>query len=239
MFSLLIRLLRHLSCVASTHNIVSRPYDALNRFGGVLLFVILLVPVNALGDDKDAVKKKTNLEVMQELLGQAARQIVDQSHIPSADTIHVRLKPHDDGWIAQTSIVSTLRAMGYEILVGDTSLIRGRYLIDISSSQLQVRYDDMFHDGFLGKKKVRRTINITFTCQTIRTSSGEVLWSDSPIQQFVDTVAVDEISNLELSSVKSTQSSLPSEAFIDKVIEPFVILGATGVAVYLFFHVRS
>src|ERR1043166_2546268 len=65
------------------------------------------------------------------------------------------------------------------------------------------------------------------------------LYTGSPSAQSADTVAVDEVQGLELAAAKTTHGELPSESFLDRVLEPVVIIGATGVSIYLFFHVRS
>ena len=236
-----IKLPRHLNCVVYTHShsIVRSKCNDFNCLGGIILLVALLSPLFVHANEKDTLKKKTNCEVMQELVDTLTLQIMDQSHITSGDTIRVRLKPQEDGWIAQTSIMNSLKAKGYTLLTGDSTLLHGHFIFDVLASDLQVRYDNMFHDGFLGSKKVRRTVTTKLVYQMINIPTGEVLRSDSPTTQFIDTVLVDDIAALELSSAKSTHNPLPSDTFIDKVIEPFVIIGATGVAVYLFFHVRS
>ena len=83
------------------------------------------------------------------------------------------------------------------------------------------------------------SVLVSIIYQANRIPFGEILSSKSISEEISDTVSVDDISTVEDPNINITHAELPTEPFIDKFVEPFVIIGATGVAVYLFFHVRS
>jgi hypothetical protein len=175
---------------------------------------------------------------MQTLLGTIARDLGSRSGMRPGDTVDIRMRPEADGWITREAMTSAFRESGFQVFVGNDSSRRGGFQVQLHSSDLHVRYDDLHHDGFLGAAKVRRTVSAGVLCEITR-AAGEVVFSGSPSLEASDTVAADEISALELASAKATHAELPPERFLDKVLEPLIIIGATGISVFLFFHVRS
>jgi hypothetical protein len=105
--------------------------------------------------------------------------------------------------------------------------------------QLNVRYNNMFKDGIFGAKHVEREVSVQYSSDLRNQLTDEILSSGTHSRMYTDTVAVDDIGSIENESINVTRGELPSEAFLDRFIEPFVIIGATGVAIYLLFHIRS
>jgi hypothetical protein len=186
---------------------------------------------------------ETNLEVLQSLLARMSDEIAAQSRFTPGDTVRLRVAQGEEHWIARNAIAARLKTLGCVLfLVPDSaapSPAGGGYVMEVHSAPLRVRYDDMFRDGLLGTRKVRRTVSAAVTCDVFRPGSREAAYSGSPSLSAADTVAADDVSSLELASAKETRSELPSEGFLDRVLAPAVIIGATGVSIYLFFHVRS
>jgi hypothetical protein len=73
----------------------------------------------------------------------------------------------------------------------------------------------------------------------MRFEDGKILWAKSKGASLVDTVYVDDIPNLQVSSERIAKGVMPQRSAMEKFIEPFIIVGAAGVAVYLFFTIRS
>lgn len=182
---------------------------------------------------------KSNLEILKSLLERVAQEVVELSHLRPGDTVDFRMQPAEDGWIAQQAITSGLRTAGCQVFVRPDSGRRSGYGFHLLSAALRVRYDDMYHDGFLGTRKVTRSVSASVTCDVTRWETGELVYTGSHSLESADTVAADDIATLELPPAKATHAELPSESFLDRVLEPVVIIGATGISIYLFFHVRS
>ena len=176
---------------------------------------------------------------MQSLVETITKQIIDHSNIAQGESIVVNFQQGEGMWIAQNSFFATLKSSGYKVYSSKDSIAQGKVVFDVTGVDLKTRYDDMFRESILGTKKIKRTIITALACQMTNTQSHEVVFSRSLNESFSDTVMVDQINTLELPSAKPTHADLPSEDFFDRILEPFVIIGATGVAVYLFFHVRS
>jgi len=183
---------------------------------------------------------RTNVEVIQTLIARIILNVTEQSNMKAPDSVEIKFpRDSDDDWIAKQAIMKELKSLGYIVFYPSDSTQVDRNIIEINNTDYHVDYDSMFNDGFLGKKKIRRTILTELAIQTIDKKSGEVLFTGIIRDSLIDTVAVDDIHSIELSAVKSTQGNIPPDNFLSRYVEPFVIIGATGLAVFLFFHVRT
>ena len=183
---------------------------------------------------------RTNIEVMQTLIARIILKVTEESKMKSPDSVEIIFsKNSDDDWIAKQAILTELKTLGYVVYYASDSSSISNNMIEINNADYHVNYDSMYNDGFWGKKKVRRTILTELAIQTINKKSGEVLFNGIIRDSQIDTVAVDDIHSIELSATKSTQGNIPPDNFLSRYVEPFVIIGATGLAVFLFFHVRT
>jgi hypothetical protein len=211
--------------------------------GAVFLLVALLCTIPASASDQaentPVSGPKTNLLIMQEITGDIVREVLIKTGITKNDTVVVDLIQSPDAWITQTGVLSALKSVGCAVYLKGAATASGNFQIGITQARMQVNYDDLTRSGFLGQQHVRRTVSGAVSFQVIKTSTGEVLFGGLLNRSVPDTVAVDRIPDLESSAAASTHAPLPDENFLDRFVEPFVIIGATGLAVYLFFHVRS
>ena len=165
--------------------------------------------------------------------------ILEDSHIPLHDSISLRLISTNDTWMLQNVLTRVIRESGYTAFITTDTLSMKSFLMVISASSINAHYDNMFKDGLFGSKKVRRTLSVRLTSQLINSTTNEVLYSNSPVKVVTDTVLVDDIPMLERDVPTHGRAELPSEMFFDRAVEPLLIIGATGIAVFLLFHVRS
>lgn len=182
---------------------------------------------------------KTNLAVMQTLIESMTRQIIEHANVPRGGNVVITFQESMDSWIAQNSFIAAFSSSGFRVFTQQDTVAPGNTVFDVRGTTLTVSYNNMFREGIWGAEKVKRTVTTALTCNATNLQTHEVLYSNSVSEMFSDTVAVDEIPSLELLSAKSTHGELPDEGFFNRMLEPIVIVGAAGVAVYLFFHVRS
>jgi hypothetical protein len=215
----------------------------MNLPGGLAATLALVLLINPAGraEGGDSLRPTArNLEKLQRLLDGAATEIASRSHSMAGDTVELRVSAGADSWVVENALLRALKALGCTAFVTRATASPGSGLRwEIGPATMDVRYDKMFRDGLFGAKKVRRTVSVSMSYQTLKSRGGEISSADVIERAAVDTVAVDEVPDLEHADLKSTRGELPSDQFLDKVIEPFIIIGATGVAVYLLFHVRS
>ncbi len=190
-------------------------------------------------DQTDQNAPVTNLQVMQSLVGEITGEILERSGIGGRDTIGLSMYLSADSWITEHAIESRLRAAGNSVVVQPASRPQAPYQLTVDAAELHVRYDDAFRRGIFGTRMVRRTVSVGLSARCVRASTGEVMFGGPVDRMRADTVSIDDISTLELAGAAATHGEVPEGGLLDRFIEPFVIIGTTGVAVYLFFHLRS
>ena len=84
---------------------------------------------------------------------------------------------------------------------------------------------------------VDRAITATLTSEIL--SPGRVVYAGTASRTAVDTVAEDAVASLEAGSPERGRGAVPDMQSLDRFVEPLVIIGAAGAAIFLFFQVRS
>ena len=176
---------------------------------------------------------------MEKLVENVARTMLRNSGIRAGDTILLHVGEGEDSWILQHTIVAEMKSETLQVFLPADGSSAIHYLFEVSHADVNVQYGDMFTEGMFSSKKVRRVVNARLACQLTDMFTQEVRYAVSLNDAVADTVLVDDIEKIETPGVRATHSVLPSAPFLDKIVEPFVIIGATGVAIYLLFHVRS
>ncbi len=202
----------------------------------LIIFLTLFVNLFNNGDAHQR-SKQTNVEVMQSLIESISDKVLINSNIQSSESIFVRYPALDDAWIAKTVITPKLKSAGYSVFDYDTN--NNKILYDVNELILDVQYINIFRNGLFGEKRVTRSISVNLAIEVKNCSTHEILFSGLLSDEMSDTVSVNEIENLELSSAKRTRGDIPNNDILDNIIEPFVIIGVVGVSVYLFYHIRT
>ena len=110
-------------------------------------------------------------------------------------------------------------------------------LLNYNLDNVAVKYNEMFRSGIFGDYLVEREANVMGSY--ILVNKEEIINSDIFTFADIDTVNLDEIENLENSTIPFTQSKIPPEPFFSSLLEPVIAIGAAAVTVFLFFNVRS
>ncbi len=222
----------------STRSIPVRLY--ISRASTLILACVLFAAAAGGRSDTSSFNgKKTNLFLLQGLTAEIVTDVLARTGIRSTDTLIVAFTPSQDGWISQTAVLASLKQNGCTVFLNNEPSARGNYLLDFSQARMQVRYEDCSCSGLFGTRSVRRIATGSLAVRAVRQASGEVLLSDILSRSRQDTVSIADIPDLELPSAEATHATVPEGNPLDRFVEPFVIIGATGLAVYLLFHVRS
>ncbi len=140
--------------------------------------------------------------------------------------------------LIEQSVISGVTHHGCIVYL-DSANDAGIYKLTLNGVELKVRYDEPFHERLFGESKSQRVVTVTVPFTLSERQTGKVLRSETIEHVFADTVATGEISQLEQQHIPSTVAPLPDRSFFDKLLEPLLIIGSTGVAIFLFFHIRS
>lgn len=111
--------------------------------------------------------------------------------------------------------------------------------LDLSVREATVVYSEVFSESFFGSRKTRRSVTLSATGTLVSAAEGKVLWSKQYVVSFSDTVNFAETENLGSSSPPLTAYVPPELSLFDSILEPAIVTIASGVAIYLFFTIRS
>ena len=211
----------------SIQSSIKKSFNKLNRI--IFIFLILwTLPANL-----SFSQTKTNLQIFYNLADSAANYVLKQ--IPSREnSCKVNLNLGSNYSVLGNKILSRFIAGGKKVnpnSIDDSSSI----VVDFTIDKTEVKYEDMYRKGLFGDFYVPRMIKLS--------GNFLVLPSGSKMHDFnytySDSVKVDDVRSLENTSYTFTQGQLPPEPFFSSLFEPVIAVGATALAVILFFTIRS
>ena len=199
----------------------------------IVLFAVLL---SGTAGQLCAAEKKSNADILHQVCQEAVASSISEARIPDTSTIVLKIEDGEiNRFFAQTLTESFQQRFPSLFTRRTASGIE----ISVSVGGVSVVYGQSFSDGFLSARRSERRIDVGLRMTAMRFEDGKILWAKSKGASFVDTVYVDDIPNLQVSSERIAKGVMPQRSAMEKFIEPFIIVGAAGVAVYLFFTIRS
>ncbi len=178
-----------------------------------------------------------NLTVLRSVVADLGRSVVDSALRATGDTVNLDVDSSEASWIARAELASALGAAGIRVAVGAPPTGSPRARWTVRGLTLGVEYRNIRKDGLFSEAVVDRIVTATFTSEII--SGGSVVFAGTTTGSATDTVGENRIPGLESGSAQFTRGDVPDLRSLDRFIEPFVIIGATGAAILLFFQVRS
>ncbi len=178
------------------------------------------------------------VDLMMRAAGRIAAQWCDAWKLAAGDSLFLVADSANDGWIAEQGATASLREHGIRIFSGRDSS-QARRVVSLRVTALSVSFSDLSREGLFGDKSVKRTVRAEVAYRDRLGSTGEVLHAGTAASVLADTVHLDDLASLQSAGIPRTAAIAPQETFLDQAVEPFLILGAAGLAVYLLFHIRS
>jgi hypothetical protein len=195
-----------------------------------LLITLFVIIANAIAQNK------TNLDVILELSKTAADSVLARIRYSVGDTVSVSIKPSSDSWVVENTVLKRLKEN--DIACFQAGANSSSYtVIELAISKMDVRYQKVFRDGFLGTKKVVRSVELELFTKI--TKRGNLLEVDPIYQQYQDTVSLEAVNLLEAEHVQSSKGIITDEAILDRIVSPVIITSSVAVIVYLFFTLRK
>jgi hypothetical protein len=145
----------------------------------------------------------------------------------------VTVIPTEIGLPLEQDFVRGLGTPGAAISRSDTAGLR----LELAITEARVLLEDSRREGLFGPRIADRLVVLEGRAKTLGGGSADAYYELSRSSR--DTVRLSGVEGLESPSLNFTRATLPRQGFFDNLIEPFVVLGAIGVAVYLLFAVRS
>lgn len=173
----------------------------------------------------------TNLQVFQRLAFEIGSELTVR--MSSGKVQGATVFPREIGLPVEQDLIRGLRLSGASISPGDS----GGRRVEFAITDARVVLENTRRDGFLGSKLVDRVIVLAGRAKTW--GEGNTIEYYDVTRSLRDTVQLSGIDRLSSQTLAFTRMTLPRQGFFDDLLEPLVVLGSVGVAVYLLFAVRS
>jgi len=200
----------------------------------VILFGLSIGGTRALSFDASV--PKSNGAVLSDLCLQTVNHFCDDAKIPDTSTIRLTIEEGD----ANRFLAGTL-AQGFRQRF--TGVYSGNGIADLgvvsSVASAGIVYGEPFSDGLFSARQCCRTVTLAMRFVVTRYVDGKILWAGTQNAEYNDTVKVSDMEDLQKGSEKIIHGEIPAGSILEQFLEPFIIGGAAGVAVYLFFTIRS
>ena len=207
----------------------------LSRFAHIVLATLL---VSGTMECLRAAEKhpKSNEGILFQVCDKAVQDFFTETRITDTTQIVLKIGGGEiNGFFAQT-LIESFRRQFSSLYVQQS--VPG---VEISASirEVSVAYGEPFSESFLSARKCERQIEVDVRLTAVRLGDGKILWAGSKSASYADTVFVSEIQNIQQSSEHIARGVMPVRSAMERFIEPFIIVSAAGVAIYLFFTIRS
>ena len=204
------------------------------------LFCIALLTFTSdiYSQNNDNSVSERNIDIFSRQLDAAFNELENQLVIAGNDKLyHLRFSKESDE--NDYLLLKLKQRFGsYKLLTGN-SVNNADYDIVFENTKLKTNYKDIFSSSFLSSKKVKRKIEVKYFNKIIDNSSNVEIYSNNINESYEDDFLLDNLEQVENSSYEFTKGQLPEENLLDKVLIPAVVVGASAVAIILFFVIRS
>ncbi|MHB1688047.1 MAG: hypothetical protein ACYCVH_11820 [Ignavibacteriaceae bacterium] len=192
-----------------------------------ILFFFFLIPGFSFAQTKD------NLSAFYSLVDSASNDVV-QNLPAGSKSIMLNLNFGTEYSVFTNQVIGYFKTKGINIS-NNNPLDPNLTTVNITIEKAVVSYLNLFRKNFLGDFYIRRNLNLSGSYSIISKSSSVKNFHYA----YADTVNYDQLKNLQNISYPFTHGEIPAEPFLSSFFEPVVAVGATALAVILFFTVRS
>ncbi len=196
----------------------------------VLAFVLPVTVSPMLGQVES--ESPANLQVFQRLAFEIGSDLGSRLAAGKGHTGGVTVLPREIGLSVEEELARGLGLSGASSGM-DSAAIGLEFVV----TEARVYLEDIRRDGIFGPRIADRVVVFGGRAKAWRAGSAP-LYLDAA-RSLRDTVRLSGVEGLESPPLSFTKIAIPREGFFDSLLEPVIVLGAVGVAVYLLFAVRS
>lgn len=173
-----------------------------------------------------------NLDIIRNVAGSIGRELAGEM---TGKRPYLVVLPAETAWYIEAGLREALKEAAVQL----DSREMADVILEVGLRGSSVTYVNLRKRSFFGERIVDRIVKVSLTARGSRPSTGEVILSRDLESSFEDTISVSDIQRLENASLPITRGQLQDVSFPGGIVEPAVVIGALGVAIYLLFHVRS
>lgn len=201
---------------------------------GVLVGMLWCAGITGLFAQAEDALPPTTLSVYQQLTGEALGQMLGALHVPDSLKVSVSVEPADAYWYIEAALLRDLRKSGMQPIPAG-----GSWRLQCAVKEANVRYANIRRDGLLGARVVDRTVTLALWLRVSDREQSAYLADTEWRSQRTDTIDVAHVEKVEHPEIAATRGVVPSEGFFSSWLEPLIMVGAVGVAIFLLFTTRS
>jgi hypothetical protein len=194
---------------------------------------------------------QTNFELLEKIAGELLEEQIKPVFEDKSPVVIwlSAIEPADSSnWFIQNILIKKFFAWGNSSVFIELEAIPDSFTATASENIIQIKYrlnelkidyEAKTQGIFQSVKRIKRQAKVNFFVQIINYSTRAVIKSGNLERCFRDEVPVAALKNLDLNRVWFTHSKLNLKSFYSRILEPVVMVGATGVIIYLFYSFRS
>jgi hypothetical protein len=179
-----------------------------------------------------------NIDIFSRLIDNGLNDLENQLVIAGKDKLFLLRFPEKSIENNYLFLKLKQKFSSYNLLTGNSSQ-KADYEIVFENPKLNTNYSEIFSSTFLGSKRVKRKIQVGFLHKIIDNSTKEEIYSHTFNESNEDDFLLDDHEYVEISNYGFTKSILPDESLFQQVLIPALVVGASAVAIILFFVIRS
>jgi len=178
---------------------------------------------------------RTTMGITQMLADTIARRAFAVLPKSDSSSVAVTVLPAGEAWFLEEPVFRAARARGCipDFFPG------ARYTAEFGITDMRVELMNPRRPGLFSARLVDRTVTLALWGKIVDRTSGRLLVGETWREQCTDTVCVEDLERLETPGIPATRGVLPAEGLFTSFLEPLILLGAVGVAVFLLFTSRS
>ncbi|MFQ6617525.1 MAG: hypothetical protein ACE5QV_02445 [Fidelibacterota bacterium] len=206
-----------------------------------IALILLLIPFLNIGF-LEGQTYTSNYELLRKSAEELALSIADELNRLEVHSVILAEKSAEDEstWFFNSILTRTLLKGGIKVYKAElpvTDLPNATLNFRVIS--LGVKYLKAFRRRFWSSVNVEREGYIKVTVEVIKQPEGQLILEKDFKKLTQDVVPMVEIDHLQKDNFLFTKDALPQISDGRGVIEPALIIGVTGVIIYLFFSLRS
>jgi hypothetical protein len=175
---------------------------------------------------------QNNLDLIYKLIDKSVAKT--DSLLGGKQTINLSITAAQPLEILKPFVLQAFNNRGYQLKANDG---KAELSVNYTLISVNVEYKNSYSDGLFAEIALEREIKINGSISLIK--SNHIVKPFGFTETRMDTVQLNEITDLEDKSVPFTQGQIPSQPLLSTFWEPIVVVGTLIAAVILLFTVRS
>ncbi len=197
----------------------------------------------AIAPEKDGgTSPPENAAVLARLFSGAVLAAMERHLLPSAPlVIEIQNEDNDDPslkrWLQQVLEDSSVKN-NFIVYKRVGKPLNLNFYVYLGRPEVQITYRSRGRKWLLFSREYEREVRVGFHLQII-SPEQKIVYSGQVERDFVDRISPGEVDRVENPELPFTVGTKATSAFINKIVEPVLISGATLTVIYLFYILRS